>query len=68
MASQIGRIGRIAAFLLAPVMLAGCVVYDPAPGPYYAAPAPRYYYAPAPVYPSVGVVVGGGGYYRHHWR
>jgi hypothetical protein len=56
--------------IAAPLLLAGCVVYDPVPGPYYA-PAP-YYYAPPPT-ATFGFYYGDGGGHRHHhhrrhWR
>jgi len=58
---------RLLLLAAASVALAGCVVYDPAPG-YYAAPGYSYSY---PSY-SYGAVVIDRGYYgprhRHHWR
>jgi len=63
------RLRPLMAIAALAALLAGCVVYDPAPGYYGGGPA--YAYAP-PVYG--GVVIGGGGYYgpryygRHYWR
>jgi hypothetical protein len=59
------RIRPLLAIAALATLLAGCVVYDPAPPAYY---GPGYAYAP-PVYG--GVVIGGGyygGYHRRYWR
>jgi hypothetical protein len=58
--------GKLVAAVALIAGVAGCV-YEPAPGPYYAAPAPAYY-APGYYGPSVAVGVGYGGYHHHYWR
>ena len=62
----------LAGILLA-LTIGGCVVYDPAPRPVYAAapPPPAYYYpAPAyyPAYHAYGGVAVGFGFGGRHWR
>jgi len=58
--------------LVLPLLLAGCVVYDPGAPPAYYAPPPAYYapqpyYAPPPA--SFGFYFGDGPRYHHrHWR
>ena len=72
------RLIKIAACGALALSLAGCVVEpEPTPPPYaYSGyPAPAYYGYPGYYYgPSVGVTVGGGGWYGrhpyhwHHWH
>jgi hypothetical protein len=73
------KIGRVTAALAAAASLAGCIVYEPAPGPPAYYPPQGYYYAPGyyPAYPAplfgslnLGFGFGGdhGGRRWGHWR